>query len=126
MDDETKPISTLSRRPWTVLLKFGLSGAAVILLLRFVELGDVGAALKSAAPALILVAALLNLATRTAAAGRTYTLSRVAGLPVSFAQTVQALFIANFWSLALPGVSAGSVATVWRYHGNGASVMQSV
>src|SRR5690606_7524560 len=48
------------------------------------------------------------------------------GLPVSFSQTLQALFIANFWSLAMPGVSAGSVATVWRYHGNGAGVMQSV
>jgi uncharacterized membrane protein YbhN (UPF0104 family) len=53
-------------------------------------------------------------------------LSRVADLPLTYAQTLQALFIANFWSLALPGVSAGSVATVLRYHGGGAGVMQSL
>jgi uncharacterized membrane protein YbhN (UPF0104 family) len=45
---------------------------------------------------------------------------------VSFWQTVQALFIANFWGLALPGVSAGSISTVYRYHGHGAGIMQSV
>lgn len=115
-----------ARRPWITLLKFGLSAAALALLFSFVEVGDVGSALKSAAPLALLIGALLNVATRVAAAGRTYTVSRVARLPVTFTQTLQALFISNFWSLALPGVSAGSVATVWRYHGSGAGVMQSV
>lgn len=115
-----------ARRPLISAVKFGLSAAALALLFNFVHIGEVGHALKSAAPAGLLIGALLNILTRFAAAGRTYAVSRVAGLPVSFPQTLQALFIANFWSLAMPGVSAGSVATVWRYHGNGAGVMQSV
>lgn len=122
----SKVMKNKARRPWVVFLKFGLSAAALVLLFRFVKIGEVGNALRSAAPAGLLLGAILNVATRVAAAGRTYAVSRVAGLPVSFSQTLQALFISNFWSLALPGVSAGSVATVWRYHGNGAGVMQSV
>ena len=119
-------MKSAARRPVIVALKFGLSAAALGLLFHFVHIGEVGQALKSAAPAGLLIGALLNILTRFAAAGRTYAVSRVAGLPVSFPQTLQALFIDNFWSLAMPGVSAGSVATVWRYHGNGAGVMQSV
>lgn len=118
---------TRARRPWITVLKFGLGAAALaLLLLKFVRLDEVLGALKSAAPAGVLIGAVLNVATRVAAAGRTYAVSRVAKLPISFGQTLQALFIANFWSLALPGVSAGTVATVWRYHGSGAGVVQSV
>ena len=74
----------------------------------------------------LVLAAVLNFATRGAAAGRTLAVSRAGNLPVSFTQTVQALFVANFWGLALPGVSAGSISTVYRYHARGVGVMQNV
>lgn len=115
-----------SRTQWMLALKFVLSGAALWLLFRFVHIAEVGAALSSAAPMGIVLGLLLNLATRFAAAARTSVVSRAAELPLRFGQIVQALFIANFWSLALPGVSAGTVATVWRYRGGGAGVVQSV
>jgi hypothetical protein len=37
-----------------------------------------------------------------------------------------ALFAANFWSLVLPGVSAGSVVTVHKYRSHGVSIAEGV
>ncbi len=108
------------------MLRVGLGIAALLLLFHFVKLDDVGSVLQTAAGMGVAIAVLLNFATRCVAAARSFALSHAANLPVSYLHTLQALFISNFWSLALPGVSAGSVATVWRYHGHGASVMQSV
>lgn len=113
-------------KAWIVLLRFGLGAGALVLLLAFVDISEVGNALGDAALAGVFAGVVLNLATRCAAAARTYTMSRAAQLPVGYSQTLHALFISNFWSLALPGVSAGSVATVWRYRGHGAGVVQSV
>lgn len=108
------------------VLRYGLSAAAALLLLRIVDFDDVARALRSVTPMSLALAALLNFVTRCSAAGRTYSVSRAGSLPVSFAHTLQALFISNFWGLALPGVSAGSVATVYRYHGHGAGILQSL
>lgn len=107
-------------------LRLVLGVAALYLLFKFARFGEVVATLATASAAGITLGLLLNLATRSAAAARTYTLSRVAGLPVTYTHTLQSLFVANFWGLALPGVSAGSVATVYRYRGHGAGIVQSV
>jgi uncharacterized membrane protein YbhN (UPF0104 family) len=109
-----------------VALRIGFGAVALVLLFHFVDLREVVAALRSAAPAGLIAAAAFNIATRCAAAARSYSLSRGAKLPVSFLQSLQALFIANFWGLALPGVSAGSVATVLRYRSYGAGMVQSI
>jgi glycosyltransferase 2 family protein len=119
-------VSGKNRKRWMTALRVGLSAAAVLVLFQVVRLEDVVRALRVVAPMGLVLAALLNFATRGAAAGRTYSISRAGNLPVSFSQTVQALFVANFWGLAMPGVSAGSISTVYRYHGRGAGIMQSV
>lgn len=119
-------VSTSTRKPWIVWLRFGGGAAALLLLLLITDIRHVGQALQRATIGAVIGGVLLNLATRCAAAARTYTLSRAAGLPVGGMQTINALFISNFWSLVLPGVSAGSVSTVWRYRGHGAGVVQSL
>jgi hypothetical protein len=89
--------------------------AAIVALPWFVDMKSLLATLASVAVAPVAVALLLNLATRMAAAQRSFALARATGQPISRGQCLEALFIANFWSLALPGVSAGAVATVMRY-----------
>jgi len=103
-----------------------LGAVALALLLTFARLDEIASTIASASGVALTVGMLLNLATRFAAAGRTYVLSRAARLPVTFARTLQALYISNFWSLALPGVSAGSVSTVHRYTRHGAGLAESV
>ena len=119
-------MATAGGAPLKAILRLVLGGAALYLLFKFARFGEVVATLATASAAGIALGMLLNLATRSAAAARTYTLSRVAGLPVTYMHTLQSLFVANFWGLALPGVSAGSVATVYRYRGHGAGIVQSV
>jgi uncharacterized membrane protein YbhN (UPF0104 family) len=124
--DNIAAVNGQKRKPWMTLLRYGLSTAALLLLFKLVRWEEVVSALRSVAPLGLVLAALLNFATRCVAAGRTYEVSRASALPVSFSRTLQALFISNFWGLALPGVSAGSVATVYRYHRHGAGIMQSL
>jgi uncharacterized membrane protein YbhN (UPF0104 family) len=75
---------------------------------------------------LLALAVVMNFLTRTSAAERNQAISRAARLPVSRLQAIEALFIANFWSLALPGVSAGGVATVLRYRSYGVPASQGL
>jgi uncharacterized membrane protein YbhN (UPF0104 family) len=124
--DKIAAVNGQKRKPWMTLLRYGLSTAALLLLFQLVRWDEVVAALRSVAPLGLVLAALLNFATRCVAAGRTYEVSRSSALPISFSRTLQALFISNFWGLALPGVSAGSVATVYHYHRHGAGIMQSL
>lgn len=91
-----------------------------------VDLAALGEALRNVAPALLAVAVAVNLATRIAAGERTLTLSRAGGLPLSRAQTLEALFIANFWSLVVPGVASGGVATVLRYRHHGVDAPEAL
>ena len=111
---------------WKAALRFALAAVALLLLFKFVRVDEIGSTLASASGAGLLLGLLLNLSTRFAAGARTYALSRAARLPVTYARTMQALYVSNFWSLALPGVSAGSVATVCRYRGHGAGAVESV
>lgn len=119
-------VSTERRSRWKTLLRFGLGAATIVVIFQFADPAELGFALKNAALAGLAAAVLLNIVTRCAAAARTFSLSVAADLPISYFHTLQALFISNFWSIALPGVSAGSVATVWRYRGHGVSVMRSL
>jgi uncharacterized membrane protein YbhN (UPF0104 family) len=102
-----------------IVLRLLPATVALIALPWVVDLGALGRALRDVAVAPLALAVAINLATRIAAGERTYALSRAGHLPLTRAQTLEALFIANFWSLVLPGVSAGGVATVLRYRHHG-------
>jgi uncharacterized protein (TIRG00374 family) len=106
--------------------RVALSVAALTAIFVAAQMENVLAALSRAHGELILLGLMLNLLTRLFAAERTYVISRGVGLPLSRARTIDAMFVSNFWSLVLPGVSAGSVATVYRYARYGASVADSV
>jgi uncharacterized membrane protein YbhN (UPF0104 family) len=119
-------VSTDRRSRLKALLRLCVGAGTLFLLFQLVDPAELLSALKNAGGAGLAAAVVLNIATRCAAAARTWTLSVAADLPVNYSHTLQALFISNFWSIALPGVSAGSVATVWRYRGHGLSVLQSL
>ncbi len=114
------------RNVWKPLIRvlFGIFVLALILATTRIE--SVLAALSQAQQHLIVLGLALNLLTRLFAAGRNYAIGRGVGLPLSPLQTIEAMFIANFWSLVLPGVSAGSIATVHRYSRYGAPIGGSV
>jgi glycosyltransferase 2 family protein len=67
-----------------------------------------------------------SLLTRVIAAERNLAVGRAAGLPLTRVETIEALFLSNFWSLALPVATAGSLATVYRYGTCGARVTDSI
>jgi glycosyltransferase 2 family protein len=114
------------RSTWKPAVRIVLSGAALAVIIFAAQLDTVVAALARADPGWIAIGFALNLVTRFAAAERTYAISRSVSLPVTRAQTVEALFVSNFWSLALPGAAAGSVMTVFRYSRYGAPVAESL
>jgi uncharacterized protein (TIRG00374 family) len=107
---------------WRRWGRIGLSAIALLAIFLATGLKDVFVALSRADVALILLGIGLNVVTRLAAAERTYVISRGSGLPLNRWQTVESMFISNFWSLALPGLSAGSVVTVYRYTCYGVSL----
>ena len=111
-----------NKREWRRWGRIILSAIALLSIFLVTGVNDVFTALSHADVSLILVGIALNLATRLAAAERTYVISRGVGLPLNRWQTVESLFISNFWSLALPGLSAGSVITVYRYTRYGVSL----
>jgi uncharacterized membrane protein YbhN (UPF0104 family) len=98
----------------------------VVVLLVTVPLSQVADAVMRADPSWAVVGVILSLLARFAAAERTFSLSKPMHLAVSRKQTVETLFISNFWSLLLPGLSAGAVATVYRYRRLGISFGLSV
>lgn len=109
-----------------VAMRFLISAAVLAVLVRVVPLRSVGLALSHANVAFIFVGVVLSLVTRLVAAERTFAIGRKAGLCLSRAQTIEALFISNLWGLILPGVAAGSVATVYRYTQYGAPLLNSI
>jgi len=111
-----------NKREWRRWGRIILSVIALVAIFLVTGLNDVFAALSHADVSLILVGIGLNVVTRLAAAERTYVISRGVGLPLNRWQTVESMFISNFWSLALPGLSAGSVITVYRYTRYGVSL----
>jgi glycosyltransferase 2 family protein len=111
-----------NKQGWRRWERFILSAIALVAIFLATGLNDVFAALSRADVSLILIGIGLNVVTRLAAAQRTYVISRGVGLPLNRWQTVESMFISNFWSLALPGLSAGSVITVYRYTRYGVSL----
>jgi uncharacterized membrane protein YbhN (UPF0104 family) len=69
---------------------------------------------------------LLNFLARLAAAERTLAISRGFGLWISRWQTIETLFISNFYALLSPGPLLSGIVTVYRYRGFGASIGGSV
>jgi glycosyltransferase 2 family protein len=104
-----------NKQAWRRWARIILSATALLAIFLATSLTNVFAALARADVALIALGVALNFATRLAAAERTFAISRGVGLPLNRWQTVESMFISNFWSLALPGLSAGSVVTVYRY-----------
>jgi uncharacterized membrane protein YbhN (UPF0104 family) len=103
-----------------------LSCAAFAWVLHTTPLHTMTAALSHANVSLVFGGLLLNFLARLAAAERTLVISRGLGLWISRWQTIETLFISNFYALLSPGPVLSGVVTVYRYRGYGASVSASV
>jgi uncharacterized membrane protein YbhN (UPF0104 family) len=68
----------------------------------------------------------VSLVARITAAERTVAVTRALGLPLSRWQTIETLFISNFYSLVSPGPVLSGAVTVYRYNRSGASVRGSL
>ena len=116
-----------SRRRWTWIgLRLFFSCAAVAWVLHSTALGAVISALQNADPLLLALGVLMNVATRFPAAERTQVMNQGLGLSVSRWQTIETLFISNFYALLSPGPVLAGVVTVYRYRRFGASITGSV
>jgi uncharacterized membrane protein YbhN (UPF0104 family) len=116
---------TLRRGMWTAL-RLLLSCAAVAWVLHSIALGGVIAALENSDPLLLTLGVLMNVATRFPAAERTQVMNQGLGLSVSRWQTIETLFISNFYALLSPGPLLAGAVTVYRYRRFGASITGSV
>ncbi|HEV3181065.1 MAG TPA: lysylphosphatidylglycerol synthase transmembrane domain-containing protein [Steroidobacteraceae bacterium] len=68
----------------------------------------------------------VSLVARIAAAERTLAVTRALRLPLSRWQTIETLFISNFYSLFSPGPVLSGAVTVYRYSHRGASIRGSL
>src|SRR5262245_55395281 len=93
---------------------------------RVVPFDEVVRVLREAQPTWIVLAIVLSLTTRFASALRTYVITRCMRLHLTLGATLDAMLASNFWSLLLPGLSAGSIATVHKYRCHGVSISESV
>jgi uncharacterized membrane protein YbhN (UPF0104 family) len=107
-------------------LRIIVTFAAMVCLFLIADVGEVLKSIHQASPPLLAAGLALSLMTRLAAAERTFVLTRSARLHVTRRQTLAAMFIANFWSLVLPGAIGGGVATVVVYKAIGAAVEVAV
>jgi uncharacterized membrane protein YbhN (UPF0104 family) len=121
----TQTPSNPRRWPWTLLRVF-FSVFLLIWVLHATPLDTIVAGLRQASPGLLLLGMLLGVAARFAAAERTQCISRALGLSVTRGQTLEALFISNFYALLSPGPVLSGVVTVYRYKSYGASMTGSV
>jgi uncharacterized membrane protein YbhN (UPF0104 family) len=101
------------------------SAAALFWVLRSTPLHSIVSALHPAIWTYLLAGMSLNLLTRFAAAERTLAISRALGLVISRWQTIETLFISNFYALLSPGPVLSGVVSVYRYKSYGASVRRS-
>ena len=95
-------------------------------LIKFVDVRAVAHALSEAKPLWVALGFAANIAARLLAAERTLAITRALGMPLGRGRTIIALFISNLWGLLLPGLSAGTVATVYQYRRHGAQTHSSV
>ena len=114
-----------ARWPWAVA-RVIFSCLLLAWALHAAPLSTIVSGLRRADPWLLIAGMLLGLLTRFAAAERTQVISRSLGLLVTRRQTVETLFISNFYALLSPGPVLSGVVTVYRYKNYGASVTGSV
>jgi uncharacterized membrane protein YbhN (UPF0104 family) len=109
-----------------LIARAALSGAALAWALHKTPLHAITTALGHADLPLFMIGLVLNFLARLAAAERTLVISRGLGLWISRWQTIETLFISNFYALLSPGPVLSGVVTVYRYRGYGASMTASV
>jgi glycosyltransferase 2 family protein len=117
--------SIRSRVPWQAVRAL-CSAGALFWVLRTTPLHTIVAALRQADWLYLLAGIMLNLLARFASAERTQVISRALGLFVSRWQTIETLFISNFYALVSPGPVLSGVVSVYRYRSYGASITGSV
>jgi glycosyltransferase 2 family protein len=110
---------------WTVV-RVVASSAALAWVLHVTPLKTVIQALQAANLPLVVLGVLMNVATRVAAAERTLVMNQGLGLVVSRWQTLETLFISNFYALLSPGPWLSGVVSVYRYKSFGTSVTGGV
>lgn len=114
-----------SRLSWSVARAL-CSAAALFWVLRTTPLHSIVSALHPAIWTYLLAGMSLNVLTRFAAAERTLAISRALGLVISRWQSIETLFISNFYALLSPGPVLSGVVSVYRYKSYGASVTGSL
>jgi uncharacterized membrane protein YbhN (UPF0104 family) len=117
--------ATRTRWPW-ILARVLLSGALLAWALHATPLTHIADTLRRTDLPLLAGGLALSLAARLAAAERNLAVSRALGLPLRRWQTIETLFISNFYALLSPGPVLSGVVTVYRYNRFGASVKGSV
>jgi glycosyltransferase 2 family protein len=116
-----------ARRKWPwMVFRVALSCAALGWVLHVTPLDAVVRALQSADLLLLVVGVFMNVSTRIAAAERTWVMNRGMALSVSRWQTLETVFISNFYALLSPGPMLSGVVTVYRYKSYGASITGGV
>ena len=113
------------RIPWRAL-RVVCSGAALLWIVRTTPLNAISAILHRADWRWLISGFALNLLARVAAAERTLVISRALGLRVSRRQTLQTLFISNYYALLSPGPVLSGVVSVYRYKSQGATLTGSI
>ncbi len=118
---------TNSHRAWAwTVVRVVASSAALAWVLHVTPLRTILRALQAANLPLVVLGVLMNVATRVAAAERTLVMNRGLGLVVSRWQTLETLFISNFYALLSPGPWLSGVVSVYRYKSFGTSVTGGV
>jgi uncharacterized membrane protein YbhN (UPF0104 family) len=119
--------SAVSHRRWAwTAVRVIASSAALAWVLHATPLKTVIQALQASNLALVILGVLMNVATRVAAAERTLVMNQGLGLGVSRWQTLETLFISNFYALLSPGPWLSGVVSVYRYKSYGTSVTGGV
>lgn len=126
MTNPAHPSAPLHARWLQMAARATLSGAALLWVLHTTPLRTISAALNTADLPLLVGGLALNVVVRFAAAERTLAISRALGLWISRWQTIETLFISNFYALLSPGPFLSGVVTIYRYKGYGASISGSV
>jgi glycosyltransferase 2 family protein len=120
-----EPTRERARWPW-MAVRAAFSCGALLWVLHVAPLHTVVAPLRSAYLPLLIAGIAISLLARLAAAERTLVIGRALGLFVNRWQTIETLFISNFYALLSPGPVLSGVVTVYRYRRFGASMTGSI
>jgi uncharacterized membrane protein YbhN (UPF0104 family) len=102
------------------------SFAALVWVLHVTPPTTVIRTLQGSILSLVVLGVLMNVATRVAAAERTLVMNQGLGLAISRWQTLETLFISNFYALLSPGPWLSGAVSVYRYKSFGTSVTGGV